>query len=67
MQLDAYELGQLDAAMGPRDEPDRDIEFVDSTKSPVGLGEPGTTVILAQIAEAVFVVRLGRFRWKRLQ
>jgi CO/xanthine dehydrogenase Mo-binding subunit len=36
------------------DVPEMDIEFVASTEMPVGLGEPGTTVVGPAIANAVF-------------
>ena len=34
--------------------PELDIEFVDSTEVPVGLGEPGTTVVAPAIGNAIF-------------
>jgi CO/xanthine dehydrogenase Mo-binding subunit len=34
--------------------PEMDIEFIASTEMPVGLGEPGTTVVGPAIANAVF-------------
>lgn len=33
--------------------PQMDLEFVDSTEMPVGLGEPGTTVVAPAIANAI--------------
>jgi isoquinoline 1-oxidoreductase subunit beta len=36
------------------DEPALDIEFLDSTEVPVGLGEPGTTVVAPAIGNAIF-------------
>ncbi|EHH68840.1 xanthine dehydrogenase family protein molybdopterin-binding subunit [Gluconobacter morbifer] len=36
------------------DVPDMDIEFVQNTEKPTGLGEPGVTVIAPAIANAVF-------------
>ncbi len=36
------------------DTPDIEIEFVDSKEVPVGLGEPGTTVIAPAIANAIY-------------
>ncbi len=36
------------------DTPEIEIEFVDSTEAPVGLGEPGTTVVAPAIANAIF-------------
>lgn len=37
-----------------RDVPDMDIEFVASTDTPTGLGEPGTTVVGPAIGNAIF-------------
>jgi len=36
------------------DTPELDIQFVDSTEAPVGLGEPATTVVAPAIANAIF-------------
>jgi len=36
------------------DVPELDVEFVDSREVPVGLGEPGTTVVAPAIGNAVF-------------
>jgi isoquinoline 1-oxidoreductase subunit beta len=36
------------------DVPELDIEFMDSTEVPVGLGEPGTTVVAPAIGNAIF-------------
>ncbi|MGQ7847150.1 molybdopterin cofactor-binding domain-containing protein [Granulosicoccus sp. 3-233] len=36
------------------DTPDMEIEFIDSQEVPVGLGEPGTTVIAPAIANAIY-------------
>ena len=36
------------------DTPELDIQFVDSTEVPVGLGEPATTVVAPAIANAIF-------------
>ena len=36
------------------DTPEMEIEFVDSSEVPVGLGEPGTTVIAPAIANAIY-------------
>ena len=36
------------------DAPELDINFVESTQVPVGLGEPGTTVVAPAIANAIF-------------
>ncbi|MFT6774893.1 MAG: isoquinoline 1-oxidoreductase beta subunit, partial [Paracoccaceae bacterium] len=35
------------------DTPEMDIAFVDSAEVPVGLGEPGTTVIAPAVANAI--------------
>ncbi|MCV2884507.1 molybdopterin-dependent oxidoreductase [Aestuariibacter sp. AA17] len=37
-----------------KDVPDMDISFVDSDEFPVGLGEPGTTVVAPAIGNAIF-------------
>lgn len=42
------------------DVPELDISFVDSTEVPVGLGEPGTTVVAPAIANAIFAATGGR-------
>jgi isoquinoline 1-oxidoreductase subunit beta len=44
------------------DTPELDIEFVDSTEFPVGLGEPGTTVVGPAIANAIFAAVGARLR-----
>jgi isoquinoline 1-oxidoreductase subunit beta len=44
------------------DTPDMEIEFVDSTEVPVGLGEPGTTVIAPAIANAIYNAVGARMR-----
>jgi len=36
------------------DVPELDIEFIDSTEAPVGLGEPATTVVAPAIGNAIF-------------
>ena len=36
------------------DVPEMDIEFIQSTEMPVGLGEPGTTVVAPAIGNAIF-------------
>jgi isoquinoline 1-oxidoreductase beta subunit len=36
------------------DEPELDIEFIDSAEVPVGLGEPGTTVVAPAIGNAIY-------------
>ena len=45
------------------DVPELEVHFVDSTEAPVGLGEPGTTVVAPAIGNAIFAavgVRLRR-------
>ena len=44
------------------DEPELDIEFVDSAEVPVGLGEPGTTVVGPAIGNAIFAAVGARLR-----
>jgi len=44
------------------DVPELDISFVESTEPPVGLGEPGTTVIAPAIANAIFAATGARLR-----
>lgn len=44
------------------DVPEFDIEFIDSTEAPVGLGEPGTTVVAPAIGNAIFAATGGRLR-----
>jgi isoquinoline 1-oxidoreductase subunit beta len=44
------------------DVPELDIEFVDSTEAPVGLGEPGTTVVAPAIGNAIFAAVGVRLR-----
>ncbi|GBQ71039.1 membrane-bound aldehyde dehydrogenase, large subunit [Ameyamaea chiangmaiensis NBRC 103196] len=44
------------------DVPDMDIEFADSTEKPMGLGEPGVTVIAPAIGNAVFNAVGARLR-----
>ena len=36
------------------DTPEMEIDFVESTEVPVGLGEPGTTVVAPAIANAIY-------------
>lgn len=36
------------------DTPDMEIEFIDSTEAPTGLGEPGVTAMAPAIANAIF-------------
>jgi len=44
------------------DVPELDISFVESSEPPVGLGEPGTTVIAPAIANAIFAATGARLR-----
>ena len=44
------------------DVPELDIEFIDSTEAPVGLGEPGTTVVAPAIGNAIFAAVGARLR-----
>ena len=44
------------------DVPELDIEFIDSTEVPVGLGEPATTVVAPAIGNAIFAVVGARLR-----
>jgi isoquinoline 1-oxidoreductase subunit beta len=44
------------------DAPEIDVEFVDSTEVPVGLGEPGTTVVAPAIGNAIFAAVGVRLR-----
>ena len=44
------------------DVPELDIEFVDSPEAPVGLGEPGTTVVAPAIGNAIFAAVGARLR-----
>jgi CO/xanthine dehydrogenase Mo-binding subunit len=44
------------------DVPELDIEFVPSTESPVGLGEPATTAIAPAIGNAIFAATGARLR-----
>jgi len=44
------------------DVPELDIEFVDSIEAPVGLGEPGTTVVAPAIGNAIFAATGIRLR-----
>jgi isoquinoline 1-oxidoreductase beta subunit len=44
------------------DVPELDIEFVDSVEAPVGLGEPGTTVVAPAIGNAIFAATGIRLR-----
>jgi isoquinoline 1-oxidoreductase beta subunit len=44
------------------DVPKLDVEFIDSTEAPVGLGEPGTTVVAPAIGNAIFAAVGVRLR-----
>jgi isoquinoline 1-oxidoreductase subunit beta len=44
------------------DVPDLDFEFIDSTEAPVGLGEPGMTVVAPAIGNAIFAATGVRLR-----
>ena len=44
------------------DAPEIDVEFVDSTEVPVGLGEPGTIVVAPAIGNAIFAAVGVRLR-----
>jgi CO/xanthine dehydrogenase Mo-binding subunit len=44
------------------DVPELDIEFIDSTEAPVGLGEPATTVVAPAIGNAIFAAVGARLR-----
>jgi isoquinoline 1-oxidoreductase subunit beta len=44
------------------DVPELDIEFIDSTEVPVGLGEPATTVVAPAVGNAVFAAVRARVR-----
>jgi isoquinoline 1-oxidoreductase beta subunit len=44
------------------DVPELDIELIDSTEAPVGLGEPGTTVVAPAIGNAILAATGIRLR-----
>ncbi|MEH2484647.1 xanthine dehydrogenase family protein molybdopterin-binding subunit [Bradyrhizobium sp. AZCC 2230] len=44
------------------DVPELDIEFIESTEAPVGLGEPGTTIVAPAIGNAIFAATGIRLR-----
>jgi CO/xanthine dehydrogenase Mo-binding subunit len=44
------------------DVPEVEIEFLPSTEMPVGLGEPGTTVVAPAIGNAIFAASGARVR-----
>ena len=44
------------------DVPELDIEFIESTEMPVGLGEPGTTVVAPAIGNAIYAAVGVRMR-----
>ena len=50
------------SALRINDVPDMDITFVESGEVPVGLGEPGTTVIAPAIGNAIFAAVGVRLR-----
>jgi CO/xanthine dehydrogenase Mo-binding subunit len=54
--LDTYTL----LRMG--DVPDVEIEFLPSTATPVGLGEPATTVVAPAVGNAIFAASGARLR-----
>ena len=54
--LDSYTPLRMD------DVPELDIEFIDSTEFPVGLGEPATTVVAPAIGNAIFAAAEARVR-----
>jgi len=54
--LDTYTPLRID------DVPEFDVEFIDSTEVPVGLGEPATTVVAPAIANAIFAAVGARLR-----
>lgn len=54
--LDTYQM----LRMG--DIPEVDVEFLRSTETPVGLGEPGTTMIAPAIGNAIFAATGVRMR-----
>jgi isoquinoline 1-oxidoreductase subunit beta len=56
VNLDTYEP----LRMG--DVPEIDVEFVDSTEVPTGLGEPATTVVAPAIGNAIFAAVGARLR-----
>jgi CO/xanthine dehydrogenase Mo-binding subunit len=45
------------------DVPELDIEFIESVEAPVGLGEPGTTVVAPAIGNAIFAATGIRLRY----
>jgi len=44
------------------DVPEVEVEFIDSTEVPVGLGEPGTTAVAPAIGNAIFAATGARLR-----
>src|SRR5262249_44348883 len=44
------------------DGPELDIEFIESVEAPVGLGEPGTTVVAPAVGNAIFAAAGVRLR-----
>ena len=45
-----------------RDVPDVEVEFIQSAEAPVGLGEPGVTVVAPAIGNAIFAATGARLR-----
>ena len=52
----------FDSLRPPCDVPELDIEFIESVEAPVGLGEPGTTVVAPAIGNAIFAATRVRLR-----
>jgi CO/xanthine dehydrogenase Mo-binding subunit len=44
------------------DVPPLDIGFIENSEAPVGLGEPGTTVVAPAIGNAIFAATRARLR-----
>jgi len=45
-----------------RDTPEVEVEFIASAEPPVGMGEPGVTVVAPAIANAIFAATGARVR-----
>jgi len=54
--LDTYRILRM------RDTPEVEVEFISSTETPVGLGEPATTVVAPAIGNAIFAASGARVR-----